>query len=159
MVDISAIPGLLSSLKILKEFSQATLEIRDNVAFRERLIEVQPKIIDAYNAAIAAQEELSVLRKRLVELKTWETEKKRYKLVDHGGGTYTYSLRPEKARGEPFHRICASCYQDGKKSILQNAGGKANGRDRFECPACQRMFYLGIYTPPPTPKVITSRSR
>ena len=55
----------------------------------------------------------------MAQLEAWEAEKKRYRLTDYGGGTFAYELKPETAEGELSHRICAACYQQGHKSILQ----------------------------------------
>ena len=47
--------------------------------------------------------------------------RKRFQVTNFGGGTFAYLLKDEAADGEPPHRVCATCYEDGRKSILQLA--------------------------------------
>jgi hypothetical protein len=114
--------------------------------FQTKLIEFQTKIIDANNAAFAAQEErtellekLRQLAKQVGDLTAWQAEKQRYELLEVSGGAFTYVLKPDRQSGEPIHWLCASCYQNNKKSILQLAernvmqGGRMN---IWKCPTC-----------------------
>jgi rubrerythrin len=143
MIDVSAIPGLLSSLKVLKDMTQATVEMRDIVAFRERLIEIQPKIIDAYDAAIRAQidrsallEQIRELEKQVAGFEAWEAEKQRYELVKLHAGALAFRVKESMRGAEPEHYICASCYQEGKKSILQGFTDYLN-ENSLTCPRCK----------------------
>jgi hypothetical protein len=126
LVELSAIAAALSSLKAAKDIAEAMIGLRDAQAFQAKLLEFQSKLIDANNSAFAAQDERSALLERIgkleeevTRLKTWEREKQRYKLERLPPGVLVYALKPEMAEGEPPHRICAACYQRGKKSFLQ----------------------------------------
>jgi hypothetical protein len=90
------------------------------------LIEFQAKIIEANNSAFAAQDERAALLQKISELETEVTALKaerrkldRYQLKDYGDGSFAYELKASEADGEPIHRACAACYQQGNISILQ----------------------------------------
>jgi len=68
---------------------------------------------------------------------------KRYQLKDFGGGTFAYELKESEANGEPIHRLCPTCFQDGKKHILQPRGGNAYKQDMFHCDGCGHTFVFG----------------
>jgi Zn finger protein HypA/HybF involved in hydrogenase expression len=117
--------------------------LRDAAAFQGKLIEFQSKIIDANNAAFAAQDERAALLERIRELekqvadfKAWETEKQRYELTALSHGAFAYALKKEAARGEPPHWICAACYSKGEKTILQCASNPNLVQVRYKCPRC-----------------------
>lgn len=149
MPDITALAAALSSLKAAKDIAEAMIGLRDGAAFQSKLIEFQSKLIDANNASFAAQDERAALLQRISELEekvagfeTWKAEQQRYELKDFGAGAFAYSLKQEAQGAEPPHQICASCYQSGKKSILQTVPGNnartALGiRATHRCSACR----------------------
>lgn len=140
IAGLSIFKTLLDTAKGLKDINDAA--VRNTVA-----IELQEKILTAREQQAASLERISELEKEVTRFEAWEAEKQWYQLTDFGGGTFAYALKPEAGNGEPAHRICAACYQKGHKSILQNGGGRASGREAWNCPACKHEFFLGHYQP------------
>jgi hypothetical protein len=127
MPDMSAISAISSSLNSVINLSKAFVDVRDATLIQGKVFELQRAIIDAQQHVFAANEERSTLIERVTDLekeltnfKNWETEKKRYTLtaLPNNGGL-AYLLKPEMENGEPSHYICAFCYNESKKSILQ----------------------------------------
>src|SRR5712671_2866909 len=144
MVDMSALASALASLKAAKDIGEAMIGLRDAAAFQAKLLEFQSKLIDANNAAFAAQDErvallerVSALEKEIARLSAWEEDKERYELKEVGSGAFAYVLKANEATGtgEPIHWLCANCYQQGKKRLLQT-----HGRDMsfqyYQCQDC-----------------------
>jgi hypothetical protein len=48
-----------------------------------------------------------------------QTEKARYQLREVNTGVFAYVPKQGMEQGEPFHMLCANCYERGEKSILQ----------------------------------------
>src|SRR5438045_1906145 len=118
MVDVSAIAAAINSFKAAKDIAESMIGLRDAAAFQGKLIEFQSKIIDANNAAFAAQEERSALLEKIRELEqevanfeAWETEKQRYDLKEVWPGAFTYVLKSDASGADPVHWICTNCYQ------------------------------------------------
>jgi hypothetical protein len=89
----------------------------------------------------------------VAELEAWEAEKQRYKLDHAGTGVFAYRLQGTMAGSEPIHCICATCYQHGKKSILQRHDRGMN--HYLHCPECNADIKIGeeSFVPPqPRPK-------
>jgi hypothetical protein len=117
----------------------------------------QSKIIDANNAAFAAQEErteliekVRQLEKQVGDLTAWQVEKQRYELIEASEGAFTYVLKADRQSGEPIHWLCANCYQNNKKSILQLAErnvGQGGRMNRWNCPTCRASILVqwGIF--------------
>jgi predicted SprT family Zn-dependent metalloprotease len=76
-------------------------------------------------------------------LEAWETEKERYELKGLGtGGPFAYALKEDAKGADPAHYICASCYQRGEKSILQQEF-RVPGRDEvLVCHKCGSDLYV-----------------
>jgi hypothetical protein len=53
------------------------------------------------------------------QLKGWEAEKQRYEMKQTEAGATVYVMKPDAIGSETPHWICATCYTNGKKSILQ----------------------------------------
>jgi hypothetical protein len=79
----------------------------------------------------------------MAQLEAWEAEKKRYVLTDFGGGTFAYALKNEAANGEPMHRLCPNCYNQGHKSILHFEFVTAVGQEKYLCPNCKTELSFG----------------
>jgi hypothetical protein len=157
--DMIAIAQALNAFKAAKDIAETMIGLRDTAAFQGKLIEFQSKIIDANNAAFAAQEERSSLlqtirdlEKEVTDLKAWEGEKERYELTDisGGNGSLAYVIKEELRSGAPLHCLCANCYQHNKKSILQRRGVFSPEANYALCPECKTQFLVWGW--PPAPK-------
>jgi len=150
MPDMTAIAQAFGALKALKDIGEAMIGLRDASAFRERQIEFQQRIIDAQSAISAVQQENAALTERIRHLekeinnlKAWEGEKQRYELQSLGNGnSFAYALKTMEQETEPFHYICAACYQHNKKSILQimptsEVSIHLSIPDKYQCPECK----------------------
>jgi predicted P-loop ATPase len=149
MPDITAIAHALSSLKAAKDIAEAMIGLRDTAAFQGKLLEFQSKLIDANNAAFAAQDERSAMLERIGELekevarlKAWETEKQRYELKELRSGAFARSLKEEEASREPPHNVCANCYERGQKFILQQEIRFPGRASVAVCHGCGAEIYL-----------------
>jgi hypothetical protein len=148
--------AIMSPLKTAGEMAQGLIEIRDTVKFGDAVIKLQAQIMSAQQGALAAQsretemtEEIRSLKTHVAELEAWDAQKDRYDLKRLEPGVFVYSLKPDMAAGEPPHYICQTCYQHGKRSILQSLGAY-NGQEKFDCHECKTRLATGIYTPPPS---------
>jgi hypothetical protein len=137
LAGIGAVKAAYDMAKALKDINDATVRNR-------AVIELQEKILVAREAQTALLDRVSTLEKEMARFEAWEREKGRYKLTDFGGGTFAYLLKPEEANGEPPHRICATCYQKGQKSILQFSHN-VEGQDWFECHGCGTRLAFGTH--------------
>jgi hypothetical protein len=121
MVEMSMITSGLASLKAAKDIAEGLVNLRDTAKFQGAVVELQGKILAAHADQFALLERVRELETKVAEFEAWETEKKRYKLTDYGGGTFAYELKPEAAEGEPLHRVCPSCcYQKRHRSIFNS---------------------------------------
>ena len=150
-MDMSAITGLAGSLKAVSDIAKALVDLRDAQLVQAKVIDLQREIMAAQGSALGALAEqaamvaeIDKLKAQIAELDAWQREEARYQLTEHGGGTFTYLLRAGMENGEPTHRICANCYQQRRKSILQSRGMFAGGREKVICPACRGEFMLGV---------------
>lgn len=135
----AGIGALKAAMDIVKGIHEASAaHVRDTLA-----IEIQEKLIAAYTSHLALHEQVRELEEEMTRLKTWEGEKQRYELADFGGGTFAYRIKETERGGEPAHRICAACYQSGKKSILQFLHKTAFHQELYFCPTCKTEFQFG----------------
>lgn len=126
MIDMASLQAAAGSLKVASDIARAILDLRDETKIRAKVMELQRAIIDAQSSTLSAQTDalaqigrVRELEQRIVELEDWAREKERYELYKVKEGVFTYALKETMSQGEPPHQICAKCYQDGVKSILQ----------------------------------------
>jgi Zn finger protein HypA/HybF involved in hydrogenase expression len=147
-MDIGSITAAVGSLRAAGEIAVGLINLKTMAEVQTKAIELNGKILAAQHelfAANAAQaafiERIRELEKQITDMKAWETEKQRYKLASPVGGSIVYALQKSMSDGEPAHYICANCYQDGKKSILQNSFG--HSWTTFVCPVCKSEATTG----------------
>jgi hypothetical protein len=157
MVDMSAIAGLATSLRAVAEITKAMKDVNDANLIQTKVFELTREIMAAQACALAAQTAQSDLLQRerdleteIAKLRAWEAEAARYQLQELPPGVFVWTLRQAMANGEPIHRLCAKCYEDGKKSILQSLG-TIHGQENLKCHGCDSTLKIGVYQPPMGP--------
>ena len=109
-----------------------------------KLLEMQEIIVDTQSRTIAAQQAYFALaenERRLSEeiskSEDWNQEKDRYELRKVGHLAFAYRLREEYVKNsEPLHHICANCYHNQEKAILQYDGEQIL-KSILKCPRCE----------------------
>ena len=147
------VPEIITGLGVLNstlDLVKGLKNISDTAIRNAAIIELQEKILSAYSAHAALVQHVGELEAKMAQMETWDAEKQRYALAEYGGGTFAYALKPEETRGEPPHRICANCYQQGRKSILQTKEQR-NGQDIVHCQSCDKTYGLGQKVLAPLP--------
>jgi len=148
-VDITALFQLLPSLtKMATDLAAAT----DATKRQAQLLEFQQALIGLSSKIATVQQENATLRNQkddaeaeLKRMKDWEHQKSRYKLVAPFPGCMVYALQKAVSGGEPPHYICAACFENGKRSVLQGMEtGVRRKKDSvgqslsvYACPECK----------------------
>lgn len=143
MPDFAAIGAVYTSLQIASDAAKAMVGLRDASMLQTKIIELQRAILEAQQSAFSAQnertaliEQIESLERRVAEFEAWSTQKERYELKSLHRGSLAYAIK-ESVRGtEPPHYICANCFQENKKSILQGFTDYL-GEHSLTCPRCK----------------------
>jgi hypothetical protein len=158
MVDMAMISGTMSALKAAGEITKLMIASHDANVIRQKAIELQTQIFTAQQNALTAQSDQFTLLQQVrdlesqnANLKAWESEKQRYELRQlHGrGAAFAYSPKVGAQGAEPFHCICAACYQRGAKTILQfsRTASVRSTEHILKCPACQAEVHVDGWPP------------
>jgi len=139
------ITAALSSLKVAGELTALVLNTKVNQAVTQKAIELQSAIMSLQTAIIGIQsqnqellEENNRLKQEIISMKNWEAEARKYSLKEIIAGVFVYAINEDQRGTEPGHWLCAHCYTNKQKSILQKGerlpGG---GGDLYDCPNCK----------------------
>lgn len=149
MVDLTAIGGAISALKTAHEAVQGMIDARDTAVFQTKAIELQAQILSAQSSALTAHsdqfallEKIRKLEEEMAALEAWNTEKERYTLHEIKDRRFTYILKEEMGSSEPTHQICANCYQNKHKSVLQYETRSPKRASLLVCHYCGSEIYL-----------------
>ena len=136
--DIPDLVSLKTATEIIKNLvslvkSAPSKGVPDNFldSVNTEIGKLQRELLSAYTDQTALVDRVRELNDKLLKHETWEAEKKRYGLKELPHGGFAYSLNDAEQTGEPAHYICANCFEDRVKSILQP---KLKG---FVCPRCK----------------------
>lgn len=137
---IAGVGLLKSALEIAKTIKDQT----DESARASVAIDLQQKILEAQEQQMSLVLKVSELEERITAFDNWETEKKRYELKPAGEHTdaLAFQLKEECLDGEHPHKICASCFQEGRKSILQAETRFPGACEVLICHRCGADIYV-----------------
>ena len=149
-MDMAIIQSTVTGLKTAFDIVQGMSKLKTMSEVQGKVIELQQVILAAQSDAMtanaqqyAAADELRKLKEELSRTKHWETEKTRYALFETDRHGLVVALRKSQAVvGEPAHFLCAHCFDNGKKAILNNM----RSPDHFTvwlCPSCKTQIPTG----------------
>lgn len=117
-----AIGGFSAAATILKLLKDAVTASDARAHVSELyyvILSTQAATLEGYAKQRSLLDEIRNLEEQLARIRAWEEEKQRYRLHGFNSGSFAYALKPESARSEPAHHLCATCYNKGHKTILQ----------------------------------------
>ena len=155
MTDALALSGMIQSLNALAQLGQALVGIHDAKAIREKAAELNREILSTQASALATQadqfrllQQISELEKQVTRLEAWNAETEKYQLYDlrhdvpgADAGALAYRLKEQEGRTEPIHLLCANCFEDRHKSILQRQMLQPGLCDAYLCHRCGSILY------------------
>ena len=133
----------LGALKTAFDIAKGLKDIDDAARRNAAVIELQEKILAAREAQSALLDRVSELEEKVVSFEKCDTEKERYELKEliPASPTFAYTLKPNAQPPEKFHCICATCYQNRIKSILQFARSLFPSEQKIlRCPVSHWRF-------------------
>ena len=145
MADMTLFNQAFTSLQSASQLAKTLIGFRDTTMIDSKVIELRDHLIEAQGSTMQAQtqqsaliQEVRDLKQQIMDMEKWNEEKQRYQLVEPWPGCYVYALKESGKGADPAHWICEHCYQDGRKSILQN-NQKRDGRIHhiIKCSHCQ----------------------
>jgi hypothetical protein len=140
----SAVTGLKTAVDLVMGFGRLSTMAEVNA----KAIELQQVILTAQANAFAANsqqfdllQKIRDLEEELARIRGWEETKKRYRLYQPSPGIFVYALKDQVDSPEPSHWICARCYENGKRAIIQQKS-KSLASTYHVCFECKSEFHI-----------------
>lgn len=148
-MDISAVQGVVASLKAATDISKAFLDLKTTAEVQGKVIELQSALLAAQSAALEATNAQFSLQQRVNELEAslknyddWAAQERRYVLfAPWKGPAQVYALLSAEAKGQDPHYLCTNCFHNRKRVIL--APTSKDGWVHMVCPACKASLATG----------------
>lgn len=163
---IAEIAAGLSSLNAAKQIVQGLNAANTAINVNDVKIELQGLILEAQQALFAAQQaeastaqKIGALEQEIVRLKDWSAEKASYQMTAICRGAFAYTRKPGMEAGEPPHWLCTTCFENGKKAVLQFQGqqrepnGGRGSYSDWRCNGCKATVTVQYTRKPDIPYV------
>ena len=138
---VAEIFGSPSAFKAMFDMAKALKDI-DNATTRNRaVIELQEQILSAQHSQSALIERVRELEEQVANFEKWEAEKEKYHLVEIRTGAVAFSLKDQTNPPSAPHYLCANCFEDRRKSILQETLRFPGRAHVLECHRCGSDIY------------------
>jgi hypothetical protein len=149
MVEPTAV-GIISTFRALVQGVQAINDLAVSVEVKAQVTKLYDVIITGQQIALkdnlkqrAMLDTIGDLKEQIANMKAWEEQKKRYKLTNPwGNAAVVYALKESRKETENPHWICTKCYDDGRRTILQERLEKS-GWVLMCCPTCKSEVHTG----------------
>ena len=136
----AALSATSGAIQLLKGINQTSKQVEINGI----VLELQGQLIDLSSKIITIQSEYDSLTKaktdverELIEERKAHEDRSKYQLVTiRGSFAYQYS-----GDGSPVHHLCATCFDEGKKSILHRYPSQS--RRFYECKISDTHGFYG----------------
>lgn len=125
----------LSALNTAFNMAKGLKDMNDAVIRNGAVIELQENILAAQQAQAALVKRIGDLEKDVAGFEKWDAEKENYQLQQIGPDTFAYANKQNTQGTRPAHYICANCYENREKRILQRADSV-----HLFCPQCKTKF-------------------
>jgi hypothetical protein len=147
---VSEINAALVTINSITALTRTVINSKVDMALREQAIETQSAVIALQNTMITLQsqyqnllDEKNELKRQLMEIQDWEAEAKNYALTEVADKIFVYASKPTEDTTTPAHWICAHCYQNKQKSIIQRTVGTISSTI-WQCPRCETQLVFNI---------------
>lgn len=125
---------ILKTLMDMKSDAETNSKI---IALNQIILQIQQQLSEKQDENMRLQEKIKQLDCQIANLTNWDTEKEKYTVFQYPTGAIVYRPKEEGV----IYDLCATCFHNGRKTILQN-----NGFANRTCPTCGEE----IFTEEPT---------
>jgi len=133
---------LFTSVKTAYDIAKGISSLNTTVERNEAVSKVLEILLSVQSDALLMKEkhslllsEIDNLKKEISEFEKWSEIERQYELKEIAAGVYVYSYKKTDKTTEPSHWICAKCYSERKKSILQRKNKSTDGT-MYICHTC-----------------------
>jgi hypothetical protein len=141
-IGLTAFNTMMNAAKALKDMKEDSVRL-------EASIDLQRQIFASQEDYAALLKTVSALETEIARFETWDRDKQRYELKDHGGNRVkAYALKDGVEPPELPHSICPDCYHQRKISIVQETRKAPGMSVVLECHVCGWEAYAdGFWRP------------
>jgi DNA-directed RNA polymerase subunit RPC12/RpoP len=125
----------IGAVKTAFDMAKALQGIHDATQRDRAIIDLQRQILSAQEEQFALAARNRELEKEIADLKSWEDEKRRYKMTSLAPNVIAFAERQDVNDRSPAHYLCANCFAAGRKSFFQQTI-RGNRLDRYKCNSC-----------------------
>jgi hypothetical protein len=145
---ITEISAALTTIKVAKDLIKGISSLNADVAIKEKTVDLLGTIVDLQEHILSMQSKYgellkskSDLEEKLKQHEEWLITKSGYTLNEVATGVFVYCSKESKDATEPKHWLCANCFSNEKKSILQLSKYDGSGQ-HYSCPGCKTDIYI-----------------
>jgi len=146
------LPQAITSLSVASNIAKSMLELRDFAQLNSKVIELQQTIISAQQQILSGQTEQSSLSAKIQELERecirlqeWSTERENYDLKEIASGVFARIEKNFLGSFQSAHKLCTTCFEKGKKSILQQQSVEIGRKLSITCHCCNSTIVFRHY--------------
>ena len=110
--------------ELMRDFS-ATKPTSETEVMRAEMLRqlagVHLTVLELQNQLGTANQQVQEMKRENERLRDWTSEREKYELKEIGPQAFAYVLKDTQGAG-PTPRLCAHCFENAERSILQSAG-------------------------------------
>jgi len=140
----------LTAIRHISDLTRGLKDLSDQTKINAAIIDIQTAALDLQKSIFELNRERDQLyaenqelRQKLSNSAEKSADLDRYELKDFGSQTFAYVPKDGHSGSEPNHCLCANCFGNGIKSILQFEHITSVKQNKFLCHTCGKETFLG----------------
>lgn len=133
---LTSIKSLIEIAKLTNDAKISSQVLQKTAELNATILTLQEKMMALHSDKDRLLQEKKELEQKIVQFEKWETEAGRYELKEIASGVFVYAVKPGGTLAEPAHWLCAHCYSNKCRSILQRGAITFEGT-AYHCPNCK----------------------
>jgi len=134
---------LFTSAKAAYDIAKGISALNTEVERNQAVSKVLEVLLSVQSDALLMKEKHSLLlaekddlKKKILQFENWATTEQQYELKEIASGIFVYAYKRSEENAEPMHCLCAKCFSERKKSILQRVK-KTMAGVTYSCHSCK----------------------
>ena len=120
----SVVAGFKNAFELIKKINEISKSVEINnitIVLQSIVLDAQARIGELSSENFSLTDKIRTLEKEIDSMKDWSDERQNYELQEWRRGIFAYVNKKLIKNDKNTPRLCATCFDNGNKSILQSS--------------------------------------
>ncbi len=159
MKSLNTAKELYTGIKTLVDQGELIANRKEALYLLDLALQASAEAMELQHSNALLKQEATELNAKFEKLAAWfQSEQPKYQLLALADNALVYTLKPDQQTAQPIHYLCANCFTNQQKSILQ-ADGYVSVERKLSCHICNAYVLYRDKRDDFSPQVFSTKRR